>query len=87
MTMVEQAGASPDYPVVEMPGVLPIFVRSMIIGAMAVRYVRAAALEYAEGLNAAMATWGTEWDADPAPRSFEAAFEAVDSDLEHWDGD
>lgn len=74
-----------DYPVVEMAEVEPVFVRQMILGAMAIRYMRAAALDQNEGFNAARATWNVEWETDPAPRTFEQAIEQVDGDLEYWD--
>jgi hypothetical protein len=81
-----EPGASPDYPVVDMPDVLPIFVRSMILGAMATQYVQAVPdLSLMEGFAAAKATWETDWDGDPAPRTFEAAREEVENDLQCWE--
>lgn len=76
-----------NYPVIDMEGVEPIFVRAMMIGNMAARYSRAASLTISESYPHAVATWNTDWPADPAPRTFEAAMEAVDSDLDYWEGE
>lgn len=35
-------------------------------------------------MEAALATWDTEWDNDPAPRTIEAGIEAVNQDLQYW---
>lgn len=83
--------SSPSDPVangpkcVEIEGVDPVFVPHMIIGAMAVRYARAAALPMDEAYDAARATWEADemWPDDP--RTFESALERVDEDLQHWE--
>jgi hypothetical protein len=73
---------------IALEGVEPIFVPHMIRGAMACRYARQVHdMAYEDAVKAAEATWGTEWESDPAPRTFEAAIEAVDSDLEYWRDD
>jgi hypothetical protein len=68
-------------------GVDQIFVPHLLKGAMACRYARAASLDYADALDAAVATWETEWETDPEPRTFENANEAVDADLVYWGED
>lgn len=74
-----------DYPVVEIPNVEPIFVRSMLIGAMAARFMgQVPDLSQDEAFDAAMATWETDWPDDPDPRTFQAAKDAVDDELQHW---
>jgi hypothetical protein len=66
-------------------GVDPAFVPQMIKQAMAVHYCkRVPGLSLDEGMEAAQATWETEWGSDPEPRTFEAAIDEVDGDLEHW---
>jgi hypothetical protein len=35
-------------------------------------------------MDAAKATWDTDWDDDPKPRTIEAGIEAADSDLAYW---
>lgn len=56
----------------------------MLLHAMAGRYCQQAQLCPSEGMDAAVATWGTEWEDDPAPRTMQMALDAVDSDLQHW---
>ena len=73
-----------EYPCAPIEGVEPIFVPHMIKGAMACRYARAARMSMDEAFTFAVATWETEWPSDPEPRTFEAAMEAVDGDLEYW---
>lgn len=68
------------------PGVEPIFWPHMLKAAMATRFCRACGPEmtFEQGMDAAVATWETDWDSDPAPRSFEHAMDAADSEMEHW---
>lgn len=74
------------YPTVEVADVDPLFVRHMMLGAMAIHYRRYVTdLPYEDAIASARATWETDWPNDPEPRTFEQAIEAVDSDLEHWD--
>lgn len=74
-----------EYPTAPIEGVAPVFVESMIRQRMAQRYRRFVPdLTDEEARNSATATWETDWETDPAPRTFEAADEAVDSDLEYW---
>jgi hypothetical protein len=74
-----------EYPVTEIADVDPIFVRQMMLGAMAIRYLRAVpGLELDTAYQAARATWDTDWPDDPAPRTFEASVEVVDDDLAYW---
>lgn len=75
-----------NYLMAEVPGVEPIFVRAMLIGASALTYLRAVPdLTMVEAYEAATATWDTDWPVDPAPRDFAAAREAAESDLEYWE--
>jgi hypothetical protein len=77
-----------DYPVAAPDGVEPIIFRSQIIQAMVVRYRCAVPdLSFQEALEAALATWWTNWPTDPAPRTLEAAAEEVDGDLPYWGED
>lgn len=74
-----------DYPVAAPVGVDPIIFRSQIIQCMAARYQQAAPdLTNEEAHDAAMATWGTDWDIDPEPRTIEASYPEVDADLSYW---
>jgi hypothetical protein len=77
-----------DPEVAPIEDVAPVFAESMIRQRMAQRYQRAVPdLTDEEARNAATATWESEWETDPRPRTFEAADEAVDSALEYWDGE
>ena len=77
-----------DYPVVGIENVEPVFVRQMMLGAMAIRYLRAVpGLELDTAYQAARATGDTDWPDDPAPRTFEASVEVVDDDLAYWSED
>jgi len=77
-----------DYPVAAPDGVAPVIFRAMLIQHMALRYMQSVpGLSLDEGMESAIATWGTDWDSDPAPRDYDDAADAVDSDLEHWEGD
>jgi hypothetical protein len=63
--------------------------RAQIIQTMAVTYVNAMKgspepFDLDDGMEAARATWDTEWDNDPAPRTIEAGIEAVNQDLQYW---
>lgn len=77
------------YPCEPLEGVQAQFVPHILIGAMACRYCRAVGpeMDISEGMDAAMATWETEWDSDPAPRTYAAAMEEVDNDLQYWTED
>ncbi|WBO23904.1 hypothetical protein [Sphingomonas abietis] len=73
------------YPVVEMPGVDPLFVEVQMRQRMATRYMQACPdLDRDAANDAADATWFTEWPDDPEPRTFEAANQVVDDDLSYW---
>lgn len=77
-----------DYPVAAPEGISPVIFRAQILQNMALRYQQAVSgLDQEEARDAAMATWETDWETDPKPRTLEAANEAVDSDLEHWGDD
>lgn len=68
--------------------VAPNIARAWLIQQMALRYQKAVPdLSHAEANDAAIATWGTDWDADPNPRTLAAANEEVDNDLEYWGDD
>lgn len=74
-----------DYPVAAPADVDPIIFRSQIIQAMAERYQQAVPdLSNEQAHDAAMSTWGTDWDTDPEPRSIEASYPEVDADLSYW---
>ena len=63
----------------------PIIYRSQIIQVMAARYQQAVPdLSNEQAHDAAMSTWGTDWDADPEPRTIEASRSEVDADLSYW---
>lgn len=79
-----------DYPVAPTEGTHPVIYRAMIIQTMALEYLKAMTFNsdedftLDEGFEAAKATWETEWDSDPAPRTLELGIEAARSDLEYW---
>jgi hypothetical protein len=74
-----------DYPVAAPEGVDPLIFRSQIISYMALRYIKAAPfLTMEEAHDAALATWGTDWETDPEPRTMEASHEEIDADLSYW---
>lgn len=65
---------------------------AMIIQTMALEYFKAMQggdeeFTLDEAFEAALATWGTEWDDDPAPRTIEAGIEAAQQDLAYWGED
>ena len=78
-----------QFPVDAPLGVDPVIFRSQILQSMALQYFEAmgsndAKFSMAEAFEAAAATWETEWDDDPAPRTLESARDAVSADLEYW---
>lgn len=73
-----------DYAVAHPSNVAPVLFRAMLIGVMATRYAERTGMSMDEAFDPARATWDTEWELDPAPRTAEMALDAVDSDLEHW---
>lgn len=88
MTTQQQTERELDYAVAPPEGIAPVIFRAMLIQTMAFRYRKAVPdLTYDEAYEAAKATWETEWDDHPAPRTLEAAQEAVDSDLAYWTED
>lgn len=76
-----------DYPVDAPEGVAPVIFRAQILQSMALRYKVAASLDDESARDAALATWETDWDSDPLPRTIQGGIDEVDSDLEHWEGD
>lgn len=74
-----------EYPIAPMNGVATIFVRQILLQAMAYEYAKATGDSIEDMMPAARATWNTEWDSDPEPRTIEHAIEAARSDLQHWD--
>ncbi|MCI1143181.1 hypothetical protein MOP88_14120 [Sphingomonas sp. WKB10] len=74
-----------EYPIAPMEGVATIFVRQLLLQAMATEYAKATGESIHDMMDAARATWDTDWETDPAPRTIEAAVEAARSDLEHWE--
>lgn len=76
------------FPLAAPDGVAPELFRAMLIQHMALQYMRRVpGLSLEEGTEAAIATWDTDWDSDPNPRDYDDAIDAVESDLEHWEGD
>ena len=78
-----------DYPVAAPADVDPAIFRAQIIHAMATRYMShmkdvEPPFTMEEAHDAAMGTWATDWDDDPAPRTLEAAISEVESDLAYW---
>ena len=78
-----------DYPVANPPDIAPIIFRAMILQAMAMQYfnyMRDAPEDFSldEAFDAARATWETDWEIDPDPRTMEAAKEEVSNDLAYW---
>lgn len=66
-------------------GVAPNIAEAWLRQTMATRYQRRVPdLTDEEARTHATATWESEWETDPRPRTLEAAIEAVDSDLEYW---
>ena len=76
-----------DYPVAAPENVDPVIFRAQIIQAMAAHYQKRTGIHADDAMAAAIATWETDWDADPAPRTIGQAFDEVDADLEHWGDD
>ncbi len=76
-----------DYPVAAPDDIAPPIFRVMLIQSMALEYFKAmqpSDFTLDNAMEAALATWETEWDEHPAPRTMEAALNEVRSDLEHW---
>ncbi|PZU65264.1 hypothetical protein [Sphingobium sp.] len=78
-----------DYPVAAPADVDPAIYRAQIIQTMATRYMNhmrdvQPPFTMEEAMDAAKATWDTDWDDDPKPRTIEAGIEAADSDLAYW---
>ena len=76
-----------DYPMAEIPNVAPAFARQMMLQAMAAEYAKATGDALEDMMPAARATWDTDWESDPQPRTIQMAIEAAQSDLENWDED
>jgi hypothetical protein len=75
-------------PVAAPPDVDPIFYRAQMLQTMAMTYKRAVKdLSDEDATASALATWETEWDDDPAPRTMDAAIQAVVADLDYWGDD
>ncbi len=77
-----------DYPVAAPDDVHPRIFRAMLIQHMGLRYMQGVpGIDLENAMEAAVATWETDWDCDPNPRDYNDATDAVDSDLQHWEGD
>jgi hypothetical protein len=76
-----------DYLVAAPENVAPVIFRAQIIQTMAAHYQKRTGIDDDDAMGAAIATWETDWDADPAPRTIEQAIDEVDADLEHWGDD
>jgi hypothetical protein len=74
-----------DYPMEPMQDVAPVFVRQLMLQAMAAEYAKATGEGLEDMMDAARATWDTNWETDPQPRTMRFAIEAAQSDLQHWD--
>jgi hypothetical protein len=83
----EGADTLGDYPMAAMEGVEPVFVRQLMLQAMAAEYAKATGDSIEDMMSSARATWDTDWETDPAPRTVEAAVAAALSDLECWEGE
>lgn len=84
-TNIEAVAGLGDYPIAPMDDVEPVFVRQMMLQAMAAEYAKATGESLEDMMSAARATWDTEWETDPAPRTIEAAISEAQADLECWD--
>lgn len=78
-----------DYPVASPDDIAPVIYRAMIIQAMAMEYMKAMRgapeeFELTHAFEAARATWETEWEDDPAPRTIEAGLQEAQNDLDYW---
>lgn len=78
-----------DYPVAAPEGIAPVIYRAQIIQTMALQYMKHMAgspepFTLDEAFEAAQATWETEWETDPAPRTLEAGIEEAEGDLQYW---
>ena len=83
---------STDYPVAAPSGIDPIIFRSEIISAMAheyFTYMQGSEEEFsrANAVEAAIATWDTDWETDPAPRTIEQGILEAGYDLQYWNED
>lgn len=81
-----------DYPVAPDEGVAPVIYRAMIIQAMALHYLKAMQgspepFTLDNGFEAARATWDTEWEFDPKPRTIQLGIDEADNDLAYWNED
>jgi len=81
-----------DYPLAAPDGVAPAIFKAMILQTMAITYVNAMKgadepFGLDEGFDAAHATWDTEWDNDPEPRTIGAGIYEVEQDLQYWNED
>lgn len=74
-----------NYPLAKVKGVPDCLVRQTMLQAMAHVYAVATKCSMHEMMDAARATWDTEWDTDPSPRTIKGAVAAAESDLQHWD--
>lgn len=74
-----------EYKCAPIDGVDDAFVPALLKQHMALRYKKAVPdMDFDEAMEAALATWDTEWESDPSPRDYGSASDAVDSDLQHW---
>ena len=78
-----------DYPIANPDDIAPAIFRAVLIQSMALEYFKAMQgspddFSFDEAMEAAMATWDTEWSDQPQPRTLEAAIAEVQGDLEYW---
>jgi len=77
-----------SYSIAPIDGVQPLLAESFLRQQMAIHYQKAVPdLSDEEARDAATATWETDWDEDPEPRTLKSAIDAVNSDLEYWHED
>jgi len=76
-----------EYICAPIEGMAPFLVEPLIRQVMAARYQERTGCSQDEAVMHATATWESEWESDPRPRTIELAKEAVDSDIECWEGD
>lgn len=85
MTALDYAVANPD-------DIAPVIFRAMLIQSMALEYYKAMQgspddFTLDQAMEAALATWGTDWSDDPSPRTMNAAIAEVHGDLAYWSED
>lgn len=73
-----------EYPCAPIEGVAPFLIESVLRQTMALRFMQATDCTMDEAVMLATASWETDWESDPSPRTIEHAKQAVDAALEYW---